>query len=196
MKQTIYRLRRTSHGFTVEGLAGALYRPARRGKAAHYADSFSRALWLAKKLRPFGERLAWESAETLLKPLVPDGFTCVACPPPTKNRRTGWYLARELAAALASVCGLRLLRPLLWARPGEASKELVTHKGKGRALRRRVICEERLDGERVILCDDLWTTGMTAQRCVEALLAAGAEEVFVITLGVTEGSKARLIEDL
>jgi len=40
----------------------------------------------------------------------------------------------------------------------------------------------RLDGERVILVDDVFTTGATTSACAQTLLAAGADEVCVWTV--------------
>lgn len=47
----------------------------------------------------------------------------------------------------------------------------------------------RLAGEHVLLVDDVWTTGATAVACAEALLAAGARVVSVLTF-------ARALPDL
>ena len=45
-----------------------------------------------------------------------------------------------------------------------------------------VLCPAVIQGERVLLVDDVFTTGATVSSCARALLDAGATEVFVLTL--------------
>ena len=45
-----------------------------------------------------------------------------------------------------------------------------------------VLCPAVIQGERVLLVDDVFTTGATVSSCSRALLDAGAAEVFVLTL--------------
>jgi ComF family protein len=46
----------------------------------------------------------------------------------------------------------------------------------------RVTAPESVAGRRVLLVDDVFTTGATIQECTESLLEAGAKEVCVLTL--------------
>lgn len=175
----------------LEGLALHTYVPRRGRGGRHYADAFSVALWLSKVgLAP--RTWATDMAE-LLVDLVPPEARWLAYPPAGRKRRArGFYLAAELATAIGAALGLPVLEPLRWcAGGGEDSKALVHHAGKGRALGRKATCSAELAGEVVALVDDLWTTGITAEACAEALCVAGAGSVFVVALAVTEDTKAR-----
>jgi ComF family protein len=46
----------------------------------------------------------------------------------------------------------------------------------------RVMYPALITGERVLLVDDVFTTGATVSSCSKTLLAAGAAEVFVLTI--------------
>lgn len=43
-------------------------------------------------------------------------------------------------------------------------------------------CREKLSGKKILLVDDILTTGSTAKSCTEALKGAGAERVYLATL--------------
>jgi hypothetical protein len=190
--------RKLEDGRLLEGAALEVYIPGRRG-ARHYGDCFSRALALGKQLPDYGQQLAWDHAP-LLAELVPGGCDAIACPPASRRRIAGgFYFARELAAAVVAVLtdsrAVHLCRPLRWeveeiAGAG-AAKEIMHQGGQGRKLARRAECVEDLTGRQVCLVDDLFTTGITAARCAEALVRAGAATVYLVTLGATERTEKR-----
>ena len=45
---------------------------------------------------------------------------------------------------------------------------------------------ERIEGKRLLLVDDVITTGATVTACAQALLDAGAESVFAVALAAVE----------
>jgi predicted amidophosphoribosyltransferase len=100
-------------------------------------------------------------------------------PHPVRRRRRGFDPAAELAAALAGRTGL-VPAPIL-RRRDRAPRQV----GLGRAQRRRagrlVIETTRQPPARVLLIDDVHTTGATLDACARALVAAGCGEVVAVT---------------
>jgi len=104
---------------------------------------------------------------------------------PSRLRERGFNQAAELARALAQLSGLRLDE---WSLT--RSRHTERHRAGMDARARRESVEQSFEvsrprlitGERILLVDDVLTTGATVSSCAQALRAVGAEEVFVLTL--------------
>jgi ComF family protein len=93
----------------------------------------------------------------------------------------------ELARALARLSGL-VVDPfaLRRIRPTPSQGEMPSASARRRNVRGAFAvpekCRPAVNGKRILLVDDVLTTGATANACAKALKRAGAEKVFVLTL--------------
>jgi ComF family protein len=103
---------------------------------------------------------------------------------PTKEREREFNQAERLAAPLARALTIplntRLLRRVLPTRTQTLLSKKQRSENVQRAFAARAGC--RLNGERVILVDDVLTTGATTSACAGVLRAMGAGKVCVWTV--------------
>lgn len=152
--------------------------PYSRLVAAAPYRSAARRILLAFKFRGadyLAPRLAGLMVERLA---LPDVDEIAAVPATPRARRRAPHAADLLAAALAR----RLGRPFV---RGRIAKRRETERQSGLPLERRAenvrgaFRASRPAPPRVLLVDDVATSGATARECARALLAAGAREVAV-----------------
>ncbi|MBE3589539.1 MAG: ComF family protein [Firmicutes bacterium] len=154
-------------------LAAAPYREPLRGLL--HCLKFRRERHLARPLGEFlAERLAgrWEGAE-------------VAVPVPlsaARLRERGFNQAQLLAEAM--VRGRVPVVEALRRAPGGARQSLARDRAERRANRPQLACvrQETVAGRRILLVDDVFTTGVTMTACADALLRAGARSVTAAVL--------------
>ena len=103
---------------------------------------------------------------------------------PLKQRQREFNQAEQLAARLAEAAGIPMNRKLLCRVVFTNTQTRLTRPEREANVRHAFALRDgaRLDGERVIMVDDVFTTGATTNACAETLLAAGASEVSVWTV--------------
>lgn len=150
-------------------------------------DGALKAAVLELKHRPFvGERII-ELMRVWLRSAPLDAATLVVPVPlhPKRERERGFNQAAVIGETLARRAGLPFDDASL-----ARSTYLEAHRAGMDAEGRResvagvfeIVRPRMIEGESVLLVDDVWTTGATASACAAPLTAAGAREVFVLTL--------------
>ena len=135
---------------------------------------------------PLGRRLA---ARISVEEWAADLEIIVAIPShPLRRLRRGW----PAAAVLAEVVGRELALPL---RPKLRRRGMARQTGRSRAERSRMPrrtfrARGSSTGRRVLVVDDVTTTGTTLRRAAEVLLAAGAEAVYCAALAATPDGRS------
>jgi predicted amidophosphoribosyltransferase len=133
--------------------------------------------WKERGLR----RLADEAASLVAERVAHPGNAVLTFVPPDGNRRLrrGYHPAERLAAALAAAWALPC-EPLL-TRGGPSTRQ----RGLSLAERRRNVAgafrARAVPSPRIVLVDDVYTSGATANAAASALRAAGARRVEAVT---------------
>lgn len=118
---------------------------------------------------------------------LPMGDYTVIVPVPlhlTRLRWRGFNQSHFLARALAQLTGVRL-DPFSLERVRPTRPQVELHEAERRRNVRqafRVTRPQRVHGQRVLLVDDVYTTGATVDECSRELMRAGAAGVDVLTL--------------
>jgi ComF family protein len=135
--------------------------------------------WKERGLRPFAARAAVLVVETVCRPAA-DVITYI---PPDGDRsiRRGHQPARDLASALGERWGLPVA--CLLTRTRTVARQTGLPRSERRRNMRGAFAAATADvPERVVVVDDVYTTGATVDAAAAALRAAGAAEVHVVTL--------------
>ena len=104
----------------------------------------------------------------------------------------GFDHAKTLAMSLANKTGGEYRRLLLRRLGGKAQKKLSEEERQNNVKNRFIFNpSEELDGETIVLVDDVVTTGATASECVKALREKGAKEIVLLTIARAERKKSK-----
>ena len=130
------------------------------------------------------EYFALELVKLLRNQGLQDSFDGVAFVPMPVQRQQqrGYNQAEELARIVAKELGLPLLHGFLEKRDLLTQHELPGSLRRKRKGGCRLSTENRLDGKRILLLDDICTTGETMRECSMLLEQAGASLVTGLVL--------------
>jgi len=140
---------------------------------------YQRALWFENFL---ADLLVREAAPVLRG----QNWNFIAPVPlhPLKQREREFNQAEILARHLSNATKIQLNTKLLRRVSPTMTQTLLTREQRAKNMRGAFAVRTgiKLDGERVVLVDDVFTTGATTSACARALRVAGAGEVCVWTV--------------
>jgi ComF family protein len=129
------------------------------------------------------KRLARPLGELLADLAVPSADLVVPVPLSLKGlRERGFNQTLLMARPFAKRRGLPLEGRLLFKKKETPPQTSLSRSARLRNLRGTFAVRGALSGERILLVDDVITTGATVSECTKALLRAGASEVCVAAL--------------
>lgn len=152
-------------------------------RSTYYYDGMAKELVVMLKFECV-EDAAQVLAEAMVEEIrcmnLPDDTVITWVTMPKKRlRERGIDHGRTLCEAVSKLCGLEVRRLLM--RQGRfCTQRGLSQEARLKNLNGTIICTEKVDVP-VLLIDDVTTTGATASVCADALLAAGAPRVEVLT---------------
>lgn len=189
------RLKEREHYLGTLSGAAAPYRYTGCVRSAVLRAKYQGEPWTAVELGVEMARLLFGS-EILMRGAEPTpqrveglslGYDAIV-PVPASSKKRGYNVPERMARPLAKAVGVPLAANALGrARTGRhqaglsLDERLVNVTGAFRVLE-----PDNVDGKRVLLVDDVITTGATAAACAQALLDAGAQSVFAVALATVE----------
>ena len=189
------RLARASHHLGRLGGAAAPYRYEGVVRDAILRAKYEGESWTAVELGVemarllFGSEIRMRGSEPLPEPVpgLDRGYDCIF-PVPASSKKRGYNVPERMAQPLARAVGVPVVTDAL-------TRARSTRRQEGLSLDERlanvagafwVARPEAVEGKRILLVDDVLTTGATASACAQALLDAGAQSVFAVALATVE----------
>jgi ComF family protein len=146
------------------------------------------------------------SSETTLAPLLGEwvndtlnqaGWDCeVIVPVPLhtkRQRQRGYNQAELLANEVGKWQGMTVVNDALMRKKSTHTQTTLNRKQRLENLNRvfEVTNTELIHGKKILLVDDVYTTGATADQCSRALNEAGVAAVYVLTLAYTNPNRKK-----
>lgn len=179
--------------------AAAPYRYSGSVRRAVLTAKYHNAPWAAEELGVemahllFGSEVVMRGAEPLPRPVegYERGYQLIL-PVPPSNRRRGYNVPERMARPLSAVLGVPLRTDLLLRVCSRRKQEGLTleERLENVANAFQTAHPEQLENKRILLIDDVITTGATISACAHVLLQAGAESVYAMAFATVEPAPA------
>ncbi len=101
----------------------------------------------------------------------------------SERRAEGFDQAEKMAKVLSIATGIPCKKVLRRVRKSQKQRNLAPHE-RMKNVKRLFECTGDMTGKRVLLVDDVVTTGSTVSNCAKALKEKGAAEVRVLTFSL------------
>jgi ComF family protein len=140
---------------------------------------------------PLGKHLAQSLGEVMAKENEFRDCDLVIPVPlhPVRHRERGFNQSEILTEGISKITGIPMGKNILRRRKNTKDQTYLNAQQRAENVKDAFTINrlEKIDGRRVILVDDVITTGATLNECADVLLQTGAKEVLATTIAVVVG---------
>lgn len=104
-----------------------------------------------------------------------------------KKQRRGYNQAALFAKALSEACGIPWSEPVIRVRDTQPQKELSGREREKNVRNAFLVRPFGVEYKKILIIDDIYTTGATVEAVAAELRKAGAEHVYVLTACIGRG---------
>lgn len=130
----------------------------------------------------YGEFAAYYSREKIEKWRIN-----LIIPIPLHLRRLekrGYNQAGIIAEALGKKLGIPVDERILKRQKNTKPQKELNHQERQKNMRNAFVARKKLEGENILLVDDIYTTGSTIEEAAKELKKAGAQKIFFLTVAI------------
>ena len=120
-------------------------------------------------------------------------FSAVTYVPMLKRSelKRGYNQSKLLARDLAVILNLPLSEDLLGVKPKKHTQHKLPLSKRFENVKNKYFCNYSVQGKKILLVDDIKTTGATLDECAKQLLRSGADRVYCVTGLITNTKDAK-----
>ncbi len=147
----------------------------------YYIDNVKSGIYSLKdKNKNFGYYIADILAEKIKSDEILKNADYIIAVPMSKDRfrQRGYNQAEVIAKEISCQTGIPLLKKVLFKNKS-AVQHLLSNEERLKNVESIYSSETNLEGKKIIVCDDVLTTGSTVNRCAKLLINMNATEVYV-----------------
>ncbi len=113
---------------------------------------------------------------------------CIAAVPmsPLKKFIRGYNQTDVIVKSISKCTGIPIIKGCIKKKNGYRAQHTLTASERAKNTESFVHCGMDLQGLKIILCDDILTTGNTLNRCASLLKECGADKVYVAVAATTK----------
>ncbi|MBQ3566278.1 MAG: ComF family protein [Oscillospiraceae bacterium] len=146
----------------------------------YYIDCVREGIYsLKEKNRNFGYYIAGILADTIKSDEILKNADYIIAVPMSKDRlrKRGYNQAEVIAKEVSCQTGIPLLKKVLFKNKS-AVQHLLSYEERLKNVDSIYSSETNLEGKKIIVCDDVLTTGSTVNRCAKLLINMNAADVY------------------